>query len=347
MKLSLPRALMLAFAWLVTAVAHVSAAQTPAPAGTQTLSPDRVTFYTEPNYRGDALAVEAGASVPDLERTLRTNGQPWSFAISSIKVEGSAKAIVYSGIGFNADRLEVSRSIPDLYAEARGREPGATWDRAIMSLSVTGPARTIAAPGPQPYERTPPPPTTVVVVQQPPPRMVAPPPPPRVMMDLRTADMIIHRAFREVLGRNADPDGLRTYRERLLRDGWNEQQIIEQLQRSKEARGVNADEAIHKAYREVLGRDADPNGLAHYRAKWRDGWTQGQIRDDLRRSHEGRNNHIQGAITKAYRELLGRDPDPQGFAHFEKAMRERGWTERDVRQNIMQGDEYKQRRGKK
>lgn len=325
-------------ALLALVIAGFAAAAQPA----ATLSPDRVTFYTEPNFRGDALTVEAGASVPNLEQVLRGNGQPWSFAISSARVEGAGKATVHSGIGYTGDRLEITRDCPDLYAESRGQASGATWDRAILSVVVSGPPRTVVTRQPPPVRsETTPPPNVVVVPRRPPPVVVSPPPRPR--MDLRTADMIIHRAFREVLGRNADPDGLRIYRERLLREGWSEQQIVAQLQRSREARAVNADEAIAKAYREVLGRDPDAHGLAHYRAKWRDGWTQGQIRDDLRRSQEGRSNHIQSAITRAYRELLGRDPDPDGYAHFERAMRERGWSERDVRQNIMQGEEYKQR----
>jgi hypothetical protein len=132
-----------------------------------------------------------------------------------------------------------------------------------------------------------------------------------------------------------------------MHEGWSEQQIIQQLQQSGEARGVNADEAIRRAYREVLGREPDAAGLAHYRAKWRDGWTQGQIRDDLRRSTEGRTDGARNAITRAYRELLGRDPDPAGYANYERLMREKGYSERDVRQAIMSGDEYRQKRGRK
>lgn len=312
---------------------------------TATLSPDRVTFFTEPNFKGEGLTVEAGASVETLDRMLRSTQQPWTFAISSIRVEGAAKATVFSGTGFNGDRLEVTRSIPDLYAEQRGREPGATWDRSIASLSVTGPSRTIVtAPPPVRQE---PPPSTVIVVPAP-----APPPPVVVhergpRLDRRTAEMIVHRAYREVLRRPPDPEGLRTYRDRLMYQGWTERQIVEQLQRSGEARNVNADEAIARAYREVLGRDPDPSGLAHYRAKWKDGWTQGQIRDDLRRSVEGRSGHIHTAITRAYREVLGRDPDPGGYANYERLMREKGYTERDVRASLMSSDEYRQRRGKR
>ena len=303
-------------------------------------NPNRVTFYTEPNFRGEAVAVEAGAAVPDLGQMFRPSQKPWSFAISSVKVEGDARASVYTAPHFQGERLEITQSIADLYAAPRA---GGTWDRAIASVQVAG---TALAP-------TPPPPVVVVPDQRPPTVVVvprAPPPPPvRVVrpVDIRAVDAAIHRAFREVLNRPADPEGLKTYRHRIINEGWSEAQVITQLQRSAEARAVNADEAIRKAYREVLGRDPDAHGLAHYRSKWREGWTQGQIRDDLRRSVEGRGNHIQAAITRAYRELLGRDPDPGGYANFERLMREKGYTERDVRAAIMASDEYRQRRGRR
>ncbi|MBL9212766.1 MAG: DUF4214 domain-containing protein, partial [Opitutaceae bacterium] len=250
--------------------------------------------------------------------------------------EGAARATVFSGPRYSGQRLEVTRDIPDLYGQARA---GGTWDRAIASLSVSGPPRTVVtAP---PAARPEPPPTVVVVPAPPPPVVVAP------RLDRRTAEAIVQRAFREVLDRPADPEGLRTYRDRLMHQGWTEQRIIEQLQRSSEARAINSDEAITRMYREVLGREPDANGLAHYKAKWRDGWTQGQIRADLRRSHEGRNTHIHSAITRAYKDLLGREPDPAGYANFERLMREKGWSERDLRASIMSSDEYRQKKARK
>jgi hypothetical protein len=253
---------------------------------------------------------------------------------------------VYSGSGFLGDRLDITQSVSDLYAIARRQEPGGTWDRAIASIAVTGPQRTVVTqPPPVRYDQ---PPSTVYVVPAP-----ARPPPPVVMRDVRprldrrAAEAIVQRAYREVLNRPADPEGLRTYRDRLMHEGWSERQMIEHLQRSGEARSVNADEAIRRAYQEVLGREPDASGLAHYRSKWRDGWTQGQIRDDLRRSREGRDGHIRTAITRAYRDILGREPDPAGYANYERLMRERGYTERDVRNALMSGDEYRQKRGKR
>ena len=345
-SLAAPR-LVRRLATIAFALVAVCTATQGQPAGN--LSPDRVTFFTEPNFRGEALVVEAGASVENLDQMIRANQRPWSFAISSVQIDGEARATVFSAAGFGGDRLEITRNISDLYGAARSREPGATWDRSIASLAVSGPPPVaVTQPSPRPPVQVRPverPPTTVVVVPPPPPPVIVQEIRPR--LDRRTAEAIVQRAYREVLNRPADPEGLRTYTDRLLREGWSEQQMIQQLQRSGEARGINADEAITKIYREVLAREPDPNGLAHYRSKWRDGWTQGQIRDDLRRSGEGRDTYIRNTITKAYREVLGREPDPAGYATYEKAMRERGYTEQQIRAALMSGDEYRKRKGGK
>lgn len=309
-------------------------AQTPANA----TAPARVTFFTEPNFLGEALTVEAGASVSSLDSFERANRQPWTGAISSVRVEGPAKAILYTARGFSGDKLELSASVSDLYGEPRGANGFANWDRCVASVAVTGP-RIVTLPSPQPQIVYPPrneqPPTTVIVTPQ-------PASPPRPVYDLRTADALIHRAYREVLAREADFEGIQRYRQKLIREGWDERQLYEALQRSSEARAINPEAAITKIFRETLGRDPDPAGLAHYRKLWRDGWTQGQIRDDLRRSPESRDFSIRSAITRAYRELLNRAPDPAGFATYEKLMREKGMAERQLRESLMQSDEYRQ-----
>ena len=298
----------------------------------------RVTFFTEPNFLGEALIVEAGASVGNLDSFQRANRQPWTGAISSVLVEGPAKAILYSARGFAGDKLELSASVSDLYGEPRGAARFENWDRCIASISVSGP-RIVTLPSPQPQIVHPPrndptPPTTVIVTP--------PPPPPRPAYDLRTADALIRRAYREVLAREADFEGIQRYRQKLMREGWDERQLYEALQRSSEARAIDPEAAIAKIFRETLGRDPDPAGLAHYRKLWREGWTQGQIRDDLRRSPESRDFFNRAAITRAYRELLNRAPDPAGFATYEKLMREKGMDERQLRAALMQGDEYRQ-----
>jgi hypothetical protein len=99
-------------------------------AQTQPLSQDRVTFFTEPNFKGEALTVEAGASVENLEQLLRPSQRPWLYAISSVRIEGAARATVFSAAGFRGDRLEIGQSITDLRrsSAAAGRRDGAATD---------------------------------------------------------------------------------------------------------------------------------------------------------------------------------------------------------------------------
>lgn len=293
----------------------------------------RAVFYTEPNFQGASLVVEAGASVPDVANLRRNDGNRWAF--SSVRLEGGARASATAGPNFSGERIEIGADVADLFSLPRNGGSG-TWDQAIAAIAVTGPGRPIGPASPPAVAGGPSEVTVGIAVG--PGR-----PPPRPRYDARTADLIVQRAFREVLDRAPDPEGLRTYRQRLMFEGWSEREVIEQLQRSPEARAVSADTAIAKAYREVLGREPDASGLAHYRAKWREGWTQGQIRDDLRRSSESRNTQYRVVIARAYRDLLGREPDAAGYANYERLMRERNYTERDIRAALMDSDEYRRR----
>src|SRR5437868_3669672 len=94
--------------------ASLGLAQTP-------LSPDRVTFYTEPNFRGEALTIEAGANLETLDRVKRSDQRPWTYGISSVRVEGAARATVYTQAGFRGESLEINSSISDLYAVQRAQ----------------------------------------------------------------------------------------------------------------------------------------------------------------------------------------------------------------------------------
>ena len=75
----------------------------------------------------------------------------------------------------------------------------------------------------------------------------------------------INKAYREVLGRNADSSGLKAYA------GVSEREARQLLAKSDKAKSKPATEVkdaqkerINKAYREVLGRNADSSGLKAY-----------------------------------------------------------------------------------
>ena len=299
---------------------------------------NRAIFFTEPAFKGDQLVVEAGAEVPDLAAQLRSSGRTWRGAVCSFRLEGAATVVAFAEAGFRGDRLEAAASVPDLYAQLRGKDSVDTWEKAIASLRVAGPRVTVvAAPPPSRtviITEPMPPPRTVVIVQE----------PPRPRYDFRTAELIVRREYLDLFGREPDWHGLRAWRERLVREGWSEREFREQLRRSDEFRTQNIEELITRAYRDNLGRAPDPEGFRNYRRLMLDhGWSIGQVRADIARSGERREVNARLIITRAYQDLLHREPDPEGYAVYEARIRREGWSERQVRDAIARSPEYREK----
>ena len=111
-----------------------------------------------------------------------------------------------------------------------------------------------------------------------------------------SAERIVTRAYEDILGRKPDQRGLVQYRNRILNDGWEEYDVREALRRSPEFRQKNAMtrekavEIVNRAYRSVLGRDADAAGMEGYVQRvLRDKWTEADVARELRKSDEYRN----------------------------------------------------------
>lgn len=109
--------------------------------------------------------------------------------------------------------------------------------------------------------------------------------------------------------------------------------------------GEEATRAVITAYEDVLGRKPDEAGLRAYRSKMVDeGWSEQDVRKALRKSAEYRTAEAQKAVKIAYRDVLGRDPDSGGLAHYVKMMLEHNWTEKDVREALRKSDEAKNKK---
>jgi len=65
------------------------------------------------------------------------------------------------------------------------------------------------------------------------------------------------------------------------------------------------------------------------------------MREDLRRSREGADKQVTLAITRAYREILRRDPDPDGLKAYTDLMLHKGWTESDVKNGLRKSEEFR------
>ena len=115
------------------------------------------------------------------------------------------------------------------------------------------------------------------------------------------ADRIVRRAYEDLLSREPDQEGLRTYRSRIIDDGWSESDVRDSILRSAEYREKTseyrdygttrerAQDIVRRAYLSVLNREPDPQSRGYVEKVLRDQWTQQDVERELRQSAEYRN----------------------------------------------------------
>lgn len=109
-------------------------------------------------------------------------------------------------------------------------------------------------------------------------------------------------------------------------------------------RPVDAETIVRRAYLDVLEREPDPDGLRHYRTLIIErGWTELRLRQELRASEEYRGPYMTARLNRLYREVLGRDVDERGFDHYRNKIIEHGWTDHDIRRDLLASAEYRNR----
>lgn len=96
---------------------------------------------------------------------------------------------------------------------------------------------------------------------------------------------------------------------------------------------------LNRIYRDVLGRDIDRRGYRAYSEQLSRGrMTLSDVRREVASSEEARQ-----AINQIYREVLGRDADNQGLRTYQRRLVD-GWTLRQVRRELENSDEARNRR---
>ena len=100
---------------------------------------------------------------------------------------------------------------------------------------------------------------------------------------------------------------------------------------------------IDRAYRDLLERAPDPEGREHYRQLLRDGLPEEQMRDRIRESVEYRVTLPDAKTTRAYQNVLGREPDRSGLESYRKKIVDQRWSERDVENDLRRSAEFQAR----
>jgi Domain of unknown function (DUF4214) len=175
--------------------------------------------------------------------------------------------------------------------------------------------------------------------------------------DSRT-DRMIERAFRDALGRAPHDDEYRRYRRRVEEDGWDERDIKDDVNARDDYRShkgsserrydtSDVDRIVRRAYEDILDRAPDSAGMRLYRSRMiDDGWSEHQVRDALRNSPEAKTVASRSAdrvITRAYQDVLGREPDYAGLNTYRRKMLDEGWDEHDVRKALQRSPEMRQK----
>ena len=108
---------------------------------------------------------------------------------------------------------------------------------------------------------------------------------------IHEADILIDRAFDDLLERPPSAEEREEYRRRLLKDG-TEEGIRRNIRKSEEYKYTLPRQKITRVYQEVLGRDPDPEGLENYRKRMvNEGWSIDRVREALLKSKEYRSKH--------------------------------------------------------
>jgi TorA maturation chaperone TorD len=184
-------------------------------------------------------------------------------------------------------------------------------------------------------------------------------------------ETIIRRAYQDILGREPDPEGLRTYRSNMVDRNWSEQDVREALRNSPEYssgafRTNSADRIIRRAYQDILGREPDPSGLETYRRNIVErGWDEQDVRTALRKSDERRGAVASGQVVRgqatrgqinrgmvsdaaaadmvrrAYLSVLNREPDATGMNDYKIRVLRDHWTEQQIVDALRNSDEYR------
>ncbi|MEY2877831.1 MAG: Beta/Gamma crystallin, partial [Verrucomicrobiota bacterium] len=84
-------------------------AQPPPPAG-------RALFFSEPGFRGEVVAVEAGGNLENLEFIRDARGRSFNERISSIRLEGRVRVGIFEHSQFRGAFSWLTRDVPDLTA---------------------------------------------------------------------------------------------------------------------------------------------------------------------------------------------------------------------------------------
>lgn len=130
------------------------------------------------------------------------------------------------------------------------------------------------------------------------------------------------------------------------RSSWNDRisSIRVEFEHRGGGREFEPDVVIRRVFQEILLREPTPQDLRYFRGLViEQNWTERMVRDQLRQWEEYRREGVERIVRRAYREVLGRDPDPRELQIHRRNLLEKEWNEGDLCDELRRSDEFRRR----
>jgi hypothetical protein len=152
-------------------------------------------------------------------------------------------------------------------------------------------------------------------------------------------DPLIRDMYRQYLLREAEPDGLAWWKQ-VWRQTGGPEQVVAGIAASAEffaSAGGSHTGWVSELYRRLLGREAEPAGLAYWVDRLdRGASSRAQVVLGFLKSDE----NLAKLVTAWYRQYLGREPDADGLAWWVAQLRDQS-TQRQVQMGLIESAEYR------
>lgn len=217
----------------------------------------RIILFEHADFRGDSLVLYPGDTIDNFSGKTFEHGAKLNDGVSSIAVEGGAELYVYENAGYRGQALRVTESVRDLTGRLVSGGVGVSWNDRISSAKVER-IRGYERPGRPDRPGIDPEKVINATFTD----ILGRNPDPGELRDFRSrfldqgwnermlrdhlrsedryrneaADRIVRRAYLDVLGREADPGGLNSYRKKVLDKKWTENDVKDDLRKSAEYR---------------------------------------------------------------------------------------------------------------
>jgi hypothetical protein len=270
----------------------------------------RVILFSEANYRGASLVLYPGDAVPNFADANFEDGGSANDKVSSIRIEGRVQLFAYTDGEFRGDALRVSESVSNL-AALQGPSRRGDWNDIISSAKVGGREQRrprwsggtgrgdVRGPHIELYSEA----------NYRGSRFV-----------LTAGDRISNLA--DVGFEDDSPANDKISSIRVVGD------VAVVIHADGEFRGESL--RVSESIPNLAFRSRPSGGRS-----WNDCISSVAVTTQDSRSAER-------IVTRAYREVLKRDPDPEGMRNYSRLVLEEGWTETQVRESLRASEEYRE-----